>query len=58
MVWMHRDHAQGDRKADPLAGISVPVLPFDNLLGQMNQHPFGAIIPQFVKCPQHAQSEK
>jgi hypothetical protein len=43
----------------PLAGISVTVvLPFDNLLGQMNQHPFCAMIAQFVKSPQHAQSEK
>src|SRR6266516_4070637 len=48
---LFRDHA--------LPGISVAVvLPFDNLLGQMNQHPSGAMIPQLVEGPQQPQSKK
>ena len=42
-----------------LAGIPATVgLPFDNLLGQMDQHPLCPMIPQFVKSSQQAQSEK
>src|SRR5258705_5737606 len=74
MGWMHRDHAWGghcrrlasfhcrlvrSRAWPALSGIAATVvLPFDNLLGQMDQHPLCPMIQQFVKSSQQAQSEK